>query len=299
MYSLLESNIDVEQFMTTIYRYIQLGLYVRARYDKERGFMRELAEVTEFYVTEDNKPEYHVIYHKNVDGTEVNEEPSKYLIEYLANQGVDLKDDSTIQDELPSLDKIEEQLKEKEERAQEKIEKKKEEAYYANFGDENYVEPEETVKDTSGPVIDINNVSTNIASDVKIEEEKKEEIVDTPTSNVEISDDDINSFVALMQNNRVVQEEKQGAPKEDSVDDNMYNYDYSQVEGKKEEEQKVDLKGAIPDVTKIDKNEPETEKAPSINPINNVSLINDLPKNPLDLEKTQYLDPVNSNNGTV
>ena len=98
MYSLLESNIDVEQFMTTIYRYIQIGIYVRARYDKERGFMRELAEVCEFYVNEKNEPEYNVIYKKNIDGTEINKKPSQHLITYLANQGVDL-DTSNLKDD--------------------------------------------------------------------------------------------------------------------------------------------------------------------------------------------------------
>lgn len=92
MYSLLESNIDVEQFMTTIYRYVQLGVHVRARYDKDTGkFLREVCEVCEFYVTKENKPEYNVIYHKNVDGTEIMNNPSDYLIEYLLNQGVDLE----------------------------------------------------------------------------------------------------------------------------------------------------------------------------------------------------------------
>ena len=91
LYSLLESNIDVEQFMTTIYRYIQIGLHVRARYDKVTGkFLREVCEVCEFFVNENNKPEYNVIYHKNVDGSEIINEPSSHLIEYLENQGVDL-----------------------------------------------------------------------------------------------------------------------------------------------------------------------------------------------------------------
>lgn len=95
MYSLLESNIDVSQFMTTIYRYIQLAVHVRARYDKETGrFLREVCEVCEFYVTEDNNPEYNIIYRKNIDGTEIMNQPSKYLIDYLENQGANLKDKS-------------------------------------------------------------------------------------------------------------------------------------------------------------------------------------------------------------
>lgn len=93
LYSLLESNIDVEQFMTTIYRYIQIGIYVRARYDKVTGgFLREVSEVCEFYVTKDNKPETNTIYLKNIDGTEVINNPSQYLIDYLLSQGVDLRE---------------------------------------------------------------------------------------------------------------------------------------------------------------------------------------------------------------
>lgn len=92
MYSLLESNIDVDQFMTTIYRYVQLGVYVRARYDKNTGFMREVAEVCEFFVTRDNVPDYNIIYRKNVDGTEIINNPSEYLIDYLERQGADLKE---------------------------------------------------------------------------------------------------------------------------------------------------------------------------------------------------------------
>ena len=91
MYSLLESNIDVEQFMTTIYRYIQLGVHVRARYDKITGkFMREVCEVCEFFVNEDNKPESNIIYRKNIDGTEITNSPSSHLIDYLESQGIDL-----------------------------------------------------------------------------------------------------------------------------------------------------------------------------------------------------------------
>ena len=89
LYSLLESNQEVEQFMTTIYRYVQLGVHVRARYDKDTGkFMREVCEVSEFYVTEENKPEYNTIYRKNIDGTVVTKTPSKYLKQYLESQGV-------------------------------------------------------------------------------------------------------------------------------------------------------------------------------------------------------------------
>ena len=91
LYSLLESNIDVEQFMTTIYRYIQLGVHVRARYERGTGkFLREVCEVTEFYVSDANEPIANTIYRKNIDGTEVINSPSAHLIDYLEAQGVDL-----------------------------------------------------------------------------------------------------------------------------------------------------------------------------------------------------------------
>ena len=105
LYSLLESNIDVEQFMSTIYRYIQLGIHVRARYDKNNGgFMREVCEVCEFHVTRDNVPEHHIIYRKNIDGTEVMNPPSEYLIDYLESQGMMIKDKdyTKISDEKPT-----------------------------------------------------------------------------------------------------------------------------------------------------------------------------------------------------
>ena len=94
LYSLLESNIDVNQFMTTIYRYVQLGVHVRARYDKENGgFLREVCEVCEFHVTKENVPEAHIIYRKNIDGTEVMNPPSSYLHDYLESQGMVIHDE--------------------------------------------------------------------------------------------------------------------------------------------------------------------------------------------------------------
>ncbi len=91
MYSLLETNQDLEQFLRSIYRYIQIGVYIRGRQDKEtKKFVREIAEVTEFYVTEDNEPRYNVLYKKDTFGNVINHNPSQYLIEYLAGQGVEL-----------------------------------------------------------------------------------------------------------------------------------------------------------------------------------------------------------------
>ena len=89
MYSLLETNQDIEQFLKSIYRYIQLGIYIRGYQDKvSKRFVREIAEVTEFYVTRDNEAKYNTLYKKTPDGNVYRNNPSEYLIEYLEAQGV-------------------------------------------------------------------------------------------------------------------------------------------------------------------------------------------------------------------
>lgn len=92
MYSLLESNIDVEQFLKTIYRYVQIGVFVRGRYKpEEKRFVREIAGVCEFFVTDDtNEPKFNNIYLKTVGGEETYQEPTKYIKNYLEGQGVDV-----------------------------------------------------------------------------------------------------------------------------------------------------------------------------------------------------------------
>jgi len=92
MYSLLESNIDVEQFLKTIYRYVQIGVLVRGRYKpEEQRFVREIAGVCEFFVTDDtNEPKFNNIYLKTVGGEETYQEPTKYIKNYLEGQGVDI-----------------------------------------------------------------------------------------------------------------------------------------------------------------------------------------------------------------
>ena len=92
MYSLLESNIDVEQFLKTIYRYVQIGVFVRGRYKpEEKRFVREIAGVCEFFVTDDtNEPKFNNIYLKTVGGEETYQEPTKYIKSYLEGQGVDI-----------------------------------------------------------------------------------------------------------------------------------------------------------------------------------------------------------------
>lgn len=91
MYSLMENSQDIDQFLKSIYRYVQLGVFVRGRQDKEtKRFVREIGEVTEFYVTEDNEAKYNVIYRKTPEGKIFRKNPSKYLIDYIEGQGVEL-----------------------------------------------------------------------------------------------------------------------------------------------------------------------------------------------------------------
>ena len=95
LYSLLESNQDVTQFLSTIHRYVQLAVCVKGYMSKELGrFQREIMEVCEFYVDENNNPCSNVIYRKNIGGGFVIKNPTKYLLEYLELQGVILPKDT-------------------------------------------------------------------------------------------------------------------------------------------------------------------------------------------------------------
>ena len=87
----METDLDVNQFLSTIYRYIQIGVHIKAFYSKEYGrFHRELDEVTEFYVNENNEPIAHTIYRKQM-GKEEMIRPSDNLIEYIENQNIDIE----------------------------------------------------------------------------------------------------------------------------------------------------------------------------------------------------------------
>ena len=91
LYSLMETDLEVDQFLNTIYRYIQLGVHIMAYYSKQYGkFHREIDEVVEFYVDDDNKPQSHIIYQKLFGKAPITHKPSKHLIEYLENQNIDI-----------------------------------------------------------------------------------------------------------------------------------------------------------------------------------------------------------------
>lgn len=108
MYSLLETNQDIDQFLKSIYRYVQLGVYIRGYQDKvTKRFVREIAEVTEFYVTEDNEALSNTIYRKTTTGNVIRQNPSKYLVDYLDAQGVTLpKELVVLADEHGKTDEI-------------------------------------------------------------------------------------------------------------------------------------------------------------------------------------------------
>lgn len=105
MYSLLESDIDVDQFLNTIYRYIQLGVHIKAYYSKEYGkFHREVDEVVEFYVDDDNKPQSHILYQKTFGKAPVQNMPSDHLREYLENQNIFINNLFTKGDSMSNID---------------------------------------------------------------------------------------------------------------------------------------------------------------------------------------------------
>ena len=102
LYSLMETDLDVKQFLSTIYRYIQLGVHIKAFYSKEYGkFHRELDEVCEFYVDDNNVPQSRIIYQKLM-GKPMMCRPSAHLIEYIENQNIEVADIiKDLPDELP------------------------------------------------------------------------------------------------------------------------------------------------------------------------------------------------------
>ena len=94
MYSLLESSQDTDQFLSSIHRYVQLGIYVKGYMSKKYNrFQREILEVCEFYVDDDNKPCTNEIYKKSLDGTMSFNNPTQHLKDYSSIQGIDLGDD--------------------------------------------------------------------------------------------------------------------------------------------------------------------------------------------------------------
>lgn len=95
MYSLLETSQDIDQFVNSIHRYVHLGVHVRGYMSKEYGrFQREIMEVAEFYVDQDNNSKVNVIYRKGMDRKITLNNPSNHLLDYLDIQGINLPRDT-------------------------------------------------------------------------------------------------------------------------------------------------------------------------------------------------------------
>ena len=120
MYSLFETNLDIEQFLKSIHRYVQLGVHIRGYQSiEQQRFVREVCEVCEFYVDEENNAKSNVIYRKTPGGQVYMRNPSKYLLDYLAAQGIAMPADVIVKgaDEVveeapePTVSKVEEKPK--------------------------------------------------------------------------------------------------------------------------------------------------------------------------------------------
>ncbi len=95
MYALLEGSQDIEQYLSSIHRYIQIGIYVKGYYSKALNrFQREIMEICEFYVDDEtNKPKSNILYSKTLDGKVTLHNPTKKLIDYLAIGNVYFEND--------------------------------------------------------------------------------------------------------------------------------------------------------------------------------------------------------------
>ena len=85
MYALLEGSQDIEQYLSSIHRYVQIGIYVKGYFSKALNrFQREIMEICEFYVDENNSPKANMLYSKTLDGKVTLRNPTKRLLDYLA-----------------------------------------------------------------------------------------------------------------------------------------------------------------------------------------------------------------------
>lgn len=108
LYSLLESSQDIDQFVASMHRYIQLGVHIKGFFSKKYNrFQREITQVVEFYVDDtDNKAKVNVLYSRDLMDNEVYNNPTSHLIDYLASQGVMMQEDPFIPkgSELKAID---------------------------------------------------------------------------------------------------------------------------------------------------------------------------------------------------
>lgn len=181
LYSLMETDLDVDQFLNTIYRYIQLGVHIKAYYSKKYGkFHREVDEVTEFYVDENNVCQTHIIYRKLFDKEPILVKPSSHLLEYLANQNIDM---SNITEKLTDRP-FEEMLNEAKDDYDDTSIPKTEAGipvHYENNEEETAMMPNLEVSDNSNQQIDTQIMPTNEDQNINIEQTNTNDV----TVNVE------------------------------------------------------------------------------------------------------------------
>lgn len=101
LYSLLESNLDLDQFLKSMHRYIHIGIHVKGYMSKKLGrFQREIVEVAEFFVDDDkNEAGVNVIFKKGMDGTVAYNNPTKHLMDYLSMQGIEIPENPFVDEE--------------------------------------------------------------------------------------------------------------------------------------------------------------------------------------------------------
>ncbi len=106
LYSLLEGSQDIDQFLKSIHRYVQIGVHVKGYMSAElQRFQREIVEVCEFYVDDQNVARSNIIYQKGLDGTVSFKNPTKYLRDYFGAQGKILKADYFVEEDTPEGNK--------------------------------------------------------------------------------------------------------------------------------------------------------------------------------------------------
>ena len=114
LYSLLESSQDIDQFVKGMHRYIQLGIHVKGFFSKQYNrYQREITQVVEFYVDDEaNEAKVNIIYSRDLAGNESYNNPTSHLIDYLASQGVVMKEDPFIpkDSEVKESGKVEENV---------------------------------------------------------------------------------------------------------------------------------------------------------------------------------------------
>ena len=107
LYSLLEGSQDIDQFLKSIHRYVQIGIHVKGYMSAElKRFQREIVEVCEFYVDDQNVARSNIIFQKGLDGTVTFKNPTKYLRDYFSAQGKELKADYFVEEETNNNNEI-------------------------------------------------------------------------------------------------------------------------------------------------------------------------------------------------